>query len=508
MCSIAGVYWFNKANSPKDDGLYKMTEQALSVLVNRGPDESSLATVSENCVLAGNRLAIRGGINRGSMPFRHNGNVLFYNGEIYNYKKWNSKAVSDGEVLLPLYEDKKHNAFVELDGEFAISLWDNKEGALYLVRDFFGTKPLYFSLNKDRLLWASSASAINAMEKHSFCSAVKGPTYKHALDVQEPYTSFNGVWLVPPGHFLKVDKGGAKLFCYNLWPEYGGNTIDTKECFEALSESLKTRVDFDGVVGIPMSGGIDSGIIAFMADKLKIRYQIFSLVEIFGKKTEETDVILDRVSRLKNCEKVTLIKFGEEEYRKALSEIFLKDYYDSERFGGGDLLMHAVFDAMHKEKIRVAIDGSGGDELFHGYKFHDDFKSVHGWPKNWKNTNYFYSLYTTLLDYTSKSDRAGAHFSIEARYPYQNVKLMHASLKLKFSDVLKWPLRKFLLENVDYGIPTDIDRYGKYGFSVKNKDINEVISDMQLAWCKSNGLTTLSRKSPLKFPFRMGNKLI
>lgn len=507
MCSIAGVYWFNRSTNPKEDELYKMAEKALAVLANRGPDESSLVAVNKSCILAGNRLIIRGSINQGSMPFNHDGNTLFYNGEIYNYKQWNSKAISDGEVILPLYKDKKQNAFVELDGEFAISLWDNKEECLYLVRDFFGTKPIYFSLNEDRLLWASSASAINAMEKHAFCSTVKGPTYKHAFDVQEPYTSFKGIWLIPPGHFLKVNKNGAKLFCYNLWSEYKGETVDTKECFKALSESLETRMDFDGVMGIPMSGGIDSGIIAFMADKLKVKYQIFSLVEVFGQKTEETEAILSRVGRLKNCEKVNLIKFGEKEYQKALSEIFLPDYYDSERFGNGDLLMHAVFDAMHKEKIKVAIDGSGGDELFHGYKFHEDYRPVPGWPENWKNTNYFYSLYTTLLDYTSKSDRAGAHFSIEARYPYQNAKLMQASLKLKFSDVLKWPLRKFLLENLDYGAPTDIDKHGKYGFSIKNKKISEIISDMQSAWCKHNGLVALSEEPPLKFPFQMGIKL-
>jgi len=503
MCSIAGAYWFGE-DKPESQELTNMVEGALQVLRRRGPDESSVLAVDQNCVMGGNRLIIRGGPGRGSMPFKDGNDVLYYNGEIYNYPKWNEKVASDGEVLLPLYNQDKYRAFNQLDGEFAIAIWDDKDESVILARDQFGTKPLYFSLNDRRLLYASSASAINSMERHDFCKSVKGPAYQHTYAVQEPYTSYRGIWQVPPGHFLVINKNEAKLFCYNKWDEYVGDSKDTGECFAALKNSLETRMDYPETMGIPMSAGVDSGIIAFTADKLKKRYHIFSLIEIFGQRTDEADHIERRINRLKGCEGVTLIKFGEEQYQKALKDMFQGDYYDSEKFDNGNLLMHAVFDAMKKENIRVVIDGSGGDELFHGYKFHNDFKPVAGWPKPWHTTNYFYGLYTTLLDYTSKSDRAGAHFSMEARYPFQNVALMKAALKLETADLLKWPLRKYLVEEVNYGTPTETDLKGKYGFSIKNKDKKTMIEDMTRSWCHARGLVELPTSAPLKFPFKMG----
>lgn len=506
MCSIAGAFWFDSSSKPDIDKLNYLVKSALEVLINRGPDESSISEVSNNCVIGGNRLIIRGCPGSGSMPFRYNKNRLFYNGEIYNYKSWDSKAASDGEVILPLFDQYQYSVFEKLDGEFAIALWDDDSKTLILARDQFGTKPLYFSLDEHRLLFASSASAINRIEKHDFCQTVKGPTYKHSYAVQEPYTSYRGIWQIPPGHFLITNKNGANLFCYNQWPEYQGTTSNTKECFDTLKNSLMSRMDYEQTIGIPMSGGIDSGIIAFMAEKMNKKYQIFSVIEIFGQRTDEADSIEERINRLKKPEKVNLIKFGENEYLKALEEIFLDDYYDSEKFDNGNLLMHAVFDTMNANNIRVAIDGSGGDELFHGYKFHDDFKPVSGWPKPWKKTKYFYSLYTTLLDYTAKSDRAGAHFSIEARYPFQNVNLMKAALKLTNSEKLKWPLRKFLLEEVEYGQPLDIDVNGKFGFSIKNKDKVKMIQDMTESWCKERGIKSLPKTKPLEFPFAMNRQ--
>src|SRR5262245_49190943 len=102
MCSIAGVYWFG-SNRPKTEKLEQMVERALSSLTTRGPDESSISAVQNNCVLGGNRLIIRGGPGKGSMPFISDGCVMYYNGEIYNYTDWTQNAISDGEVILPLY---------------------------------------------------------------------------------------------------------------------------------------------------------------------------------------------------------------------------------------------------------------------------------------------------------------------------------------------------------------------------------------------------------------------
>jgi len=240
MCSIAGVYWF-KNNKEKEKQSGNQIQQSLEFLRRRGPDESSYITVRDNCVMGGNRLIIRGSKDDGSLPFKYNNDVLYYNGEIYNYREWDPEASSDGKVILPLYRELGLKAFSKLDGEFALSLWGDKNEQLLLVRDPFGTKPIYFSLNNERLLWASSASAINDMEKHSFCAPIKGPTYRHSYAVQEPYTSYSGIWLIPPGHFLVVDRDGPRLYCYNLWQEHSMDSIDLTEMFSALEHSLISR---------------------------------------------------------------------------------------------------------------------------------------------------------------------------------------------------------------------------------------------------------------------------
>lgn len=505
MCSIAGIYWLDK----KFAGIQSINakvENAVRLLKNRGPDQSSFCRVADNCVMGGNRLIIRGDNEKGVMPFVNSNNVMFYNGEIYNFRSFNENIETDGEIVLPLYEELGNNCFSKLDGEFAISIWDDSNQSIILARDPFGTKPLYFSLDDKCLMWASSASAINEMEKHEYCASTKGPNYYITMSVQEPYTSYKNIWLIPPGHYLVVNKSGAKLYCYNMWNEYTNESDDITELCKILDQSITSRLEHTDVIGIAMSGGIDSGIIAFLANKLDIRFHIFSVVEMFGEKTPETDSILERVKRLKNAEDVTLLKCNTEQFDKALDEVFLPNYYDSEKYDTGIITMHTVMDAMKKAGIRVAIDGTGGDELFHGYTNRDEFRPVDGWPMPWKQNNYFYSLFSSLIDFTAKTDRAGGYFSIETRFPYQNVDLMKAALKLKYSNQLKWPLRKFLLEHLEYGEPTDMDINRKVGFGIGNQDWYTICNLLKKKWCAMNGLNNLPSTPPIKFPFKMGIK--
>src|SRR5947207_2212720 len=117
-------------------------------------------------------------------------------------------------------------------------------------------------------MWASSASAINAMEKHRKCARVVSSVSQHTTSMQQPYTSFSGIWLVPPGHVLTANKSGVELHCYHSWSEVSAMSKNPAKVFRVLEHSVKTRMDYSGVIGIPVSGGIDSGILAFSADKL------------------------------------------------------------------------------------------------------------------------------------------------------------------------------------------------------------------------------------------------
>lgn len=505
MCGIAGAYWWDSTR-PSDSLLEDAVRRALGVIQARGPDESSTSVIGRGCVMGGNRLIIRGGHGIGTMPFRSAETLVYYNGEFYDYRELDAQAHSDGEIVIPVYEAAGVAGFEWLDGEFAIALWDDRRQELLLVRDQFGTKPLYFSLDDRRLLWGSSASAINAIESHPFCAAEKSSVYTSTYSVQEPYTSFSGIWSVPPGHALAVSAGRTRLVAYHSWNDATLECDDYQTIVPALQASLRKRMDYAGTIGIPLSAGIDSGIIAFMAEALGVRYQTFSVVEMFGRRTPESQGIIERSRRLKNAEAITFLKCDRNEYERALDEMFSPDYYDSERFDGGSVATNVVFNAMRDAGIRVALDGTGGDELFHGYRFRENFRRPKHWPHSWRHTNYFYSLYTSLLDYTGKADRAGAHFSIECRYPYQSLDLARQALRMQIRPVHKWPLRQFLLRETGYGPALPADTTAKYGFSLENFDTDRVVCDMQRAWCRANSLSLLPSARPVRFPFVLGRR--
>jgi asparagine synthase (glutamine-hydrolysing) len=505
VCSIVGAWW--RFAPPPSGTMAAMMEGALALLQRRGPDERTWQSVSSRCVMGGNRLIIRGGPGQGSMPFVAGKRLAYYNGELYNYRGWAPQAVSDGEALLPAFDSHGPAAFRHLDGEFAVAIYDGETDSVVLARDSFGCKPLYFSFDGQRLLWASSANAIRHMAPHPFCAAVHGPNHRGSGVPQEPYTSFAGIWQVPPGHVLIASPGGVALHAYNQWPDATLDQDDPSEVFALLEQSLTQRLEHTGTVAIPLSGGIDSGIIAFMADRLGVPYHIFSVVEMMGQPTSEAPYILERLKRLKRPTGVTLLACNDAEVAAALHDIYRPEYYEGEHFDSSNLPMHTVMQAVQQAGLRVVVDGTGADEIFHGYENMYKYQPLPDWPQPWQRTHNYYGVFTTLLAFTAKSDRAGAFFSLETRYPYQSADLLRASLRLRLGSLPKWPLRRFLMERLDYGPPTPLDLHGKEGFSLQRvpKDVQE--ATMQRVWCQANGLDALPSAPPKPFPFIMGQPL-
>jgi asparagine synthetase B (glutamine-hydrolysing) len=150
------------------------------------------------------------------------------------------------------------------------------------------------------------------------------------------------------------------------------------------------------------------------------------------------------------------------------------------------------------------VDGTGGDEVFHGYRFRDDFAEIQEWPTSWINTPQYYSIYSTLLDYTAKAEKSGAFYSIESRFPYQSARLLNAAMKLPLTSSLKWPLRKFLAEELsNYGSLSEIDKTKKYGFSLKNRNKDYLLDRYRRAWAYARPVTS-PLVEPKPFPFKIG----
>lgn len=300
-----GVYRFPGTTCGYEDRAE--VELGLSALQRRGPDQSFTQQVHERCVLGGNRLIIRGDHHQGRMPFVAGPVTGCYNGEIYNSHAY-TESEADGDALLPAYERHGVALGSYLDAEFALSIWDSATASLLLSRDPFGTKLLFFAFDPDRLVWASSARVVARILKRGLCTVERGPAYQHTYAGQEPYTSFQAVWSVPPGHALVVRGRSVTLTSNPGWPN--SPVVPTQTVPIALWESLRRRMTHDGTVAIPMSAGVDSGILAFAAERLGVRYHVFSVTRVFGVETAESPFIEQRLARLHSA-KVTLLDCSE-----------------------------------------------------------------------------------------------------------------------------------------------------------------------------------------------------
>jgi asparagine synthetase B (glutamine-hydrolysing) len=199
-----------------------------------------------------------------------------------------------------------------------------------------------------------------------------------------------------------------------------------------------------------------------------------------------------------------MLDCDEEAFSSACYTIYKPGYYATERFDTSTAPTDMLHRAIAASGIRVAVDGTGGDEIFHGYRFRDDFRAIPEWPRSWLNTPQYYSIYSTLLDYTAKAEKSGAFYSVESRFPYQSSRLFKAAMKLPRTRSLKWPLRKFLADELpDYGKLTDIDKNGKYGFSLKNKDKHYLLDRLLQAWANARPITSPVTE-PKPFPFKIG----
>src|SRR5262249_7745742 len=176
------------------------------------------------------------------------------------------RSRSDTEVIVHLYEDKQVGVIDELDGQFAFGLWDGTRRRLLLVRDRMGKKPLYYTVNDGRLLFASEVKALlghpDVARRLDFVALNQYLTFSN---VPEPRTMFEGIRKLPAGHYLTCDEAGT-VTVERYWSPLDGNSwtvpADSREVIDRVRdlvhEAVRKRLMADVPVGALLSGGIDS----------------------------------------------------------------------------------------------------------------------------------------------------------------------------------------------------------------------------------------------------------
>jgi len=380
MCGICGKV-------VKDAGRPLPSELAAAMcrkLAHRGPDDGG-TYAGKGVVLGHRRLAVIDLSPEAAQPlFNEDGTlVLVMNGEIYNHVELRNelkthghrfRTRSDSEVLLHLYEEHGRECLVRMEGMFAFALWDAGKRVLFAARDRLGQKPFYFAFREGDLTFASEIEAL--LEDRTVPREVNRRAVFDYLSlgyVPPPHTGFVHVQALPPAHSLTWRDGRVEIRPF--WkPSY--RTLDFIGAEEEVEEKLREhvhrsvalRLQADVEVGIFLSGGMDSSVVAAEAScERDGRIKAFS-VSFPDRRYDETGYAAE-TARFLGLEHVILpVSPNVPEILPVLARRY------GDLFGDSSCIPTYCISQAAAAHVKVALSGDGGDELFGGYNRYRAFK--------------------------------------------------------------------------------------------------------------------------------------
>lgn len=376
MCGIAGFL-----GSGDRDVLEKMTNR----LSHRGPDGVGLHAEPDAPVFLGHRRLAIVDLVTGTQPMwneTHDVCVIF-NGEIYNHLELRrdleacghrfASAGSDTEVLVHGWEEWGEDLPRRLNGMFAFAIWDRRCGQLFIARDRFGEKPLYYAADGSRFAFASelAALAMHPDVSESLDSRALAKFFAYGY-IPAPHALYEGCRKLPGGHSLTVSLPGLAVAQRPYWsfaldPDPSLERADENALADELQSLLTTaarrRLMSDVPVGVFLSGGIDSSVIlaALSKDHAGLPFHTFTIG--FTEKSFDESVHARTVAtHLKSDHNERVLDFDR---ARALIPEVLGNM--DEPLGDASILPTSLLCGFAREKVTVALSGDGGDELFAGY---------------------------------------------------------------------------------------------------------------------------------------------
>lgn len=371
MCGVAGVVALDGHSIPH---LTERLRVMSDLVAHRGPDgEGSWTNDGRSVGLTHRRLSIIDQSAGGRQPMSSGSQTVSHNGEIYNYLELrkelgmqNFRTQTDTETILRGWESWGENVVDHLRGMFAFALWDEQTHSLFLARDRFGIKPMYYYVSAERRLYfASEAKAILP-----FLPQIKTDSdgLRDYLVFQQPLegkTLFEGINELPAAHTLTVTEGG-EIGVSRYWEViYGrdfqkGDKEFIEETASVLQESIDLHLRADVPIGAYISGGIDSSLIASLAAKRIpiLGFNGFSSPDGFDERPHARAAAAASGIELLESE-VTV-----EDARTSLEKVIY--HLDYPVAGPGSLPQYVV-SGLAAQHRKVVLGGQGGDEIFGGY---------------------------------------------------------------------------------------------------------------------------------------------
>ena len=467
MCGIVGIY--NKSGNLPSDVSSDFLKKSLLKMYRRGPDDQKYILLDHHFGSGFARLAIRDLSKNGMQPMQTDckNYTISFNGEIYNtdlllhnLKQYNVnfKSTSDTEILL---YHIKYFGFVrtikKLDGIFAISFYNHVKTELYIARDRAGVKPLYIYNDDTNLIFSSNYNQVinNPFVSNRVVSRAGLSAFLKLGYIPSNYGLYENSFLLPQGSFVRVVK--SKFDKPTLFYEYeeSSSSRENKNLKDVIKKSIFSQLVSDVKVGTFLSGGIDSSLVSFFANKKKIK--AFNIA--FSDNKYDESKIAKQIA-LKNKIELDSTVFNDASSKELLLEN-IEAF--SEPFSDFSSLPTLLLSKFAKQYVTVALSGDGGDELYYGY----DRNRKYGSQAELLTSSYIYKIYKIICS-----------------------KLFNTPLKLPVYEILSDPNKVIMESNFINGIKT----FGKKIMPSIQEDINlNLLSNKKIR--SSHDFLSLLRKN-------------
>ena len=372
MCGIAGhVSFGGSANVPA-------VEKVTAALHHRGPDDHGIWQSSDGiCALGHRRLSIIDLSPLGHQPMidPDTGNVIVFNGEIYNFQALRAdleaggdrfRSNSDTEVILALYRRHGVECLSRLRGMFAFAVWDNAKRHLFIARDRVGKKPLHYAASTNGIAFASELHPLSRFPRIDRSIDIEAlELYLQLQSVPAPWTIYRGIRKLPPAHYAIVDSSGLRTERYWNVDYRSKRKLSDDEAIEGLEEKLteavRLRMISDVPLGALLSGGVDSSVIVALMSRLSNQpVRTFSI----GFEEEAFNELPYAKQAAEICETVHLPKIVSADVEAMLPSI-ARHY--GEPYADSSAIPSFHVSRVAREQVTVVLNGDGGDELLGGY---------------------------------------------------------------------------------------------------------------------------------------------
>jgi asparagine synthase (glutamine-hydrolysing) len=372
MCGIYGMIALSGRQLRHPESLDSMGE----ALCHRGPDGHAVFT-SAAAAIGTERLRIIDLHERADQPFAAPNSQVWLecNGEIYNastiramFPDYPYRSQSDVETIIPLYLQDGTAAIPQLDGMFGLAIWDSRTRALVLARDRAGEKPLFYSRLDGEIWFASELQSLlrnPEIDRTIDREALAG--YLRLGYVPEPLTMFRSIRRVPAGTFIRFREGSEELTRY--W-DPGAFAVEPRRSGPATAElrtlmeaAVTKQVISDVPVGVFISGGLDSSILATLAARVIGAGRVHTFSARFAEASFDESDVAARLAATLRTQHVP-VPTDEDTLREALTAVVTRI---AEPLADPAILPTFLLARAARQHVKVILSGEGADELFGGY---------------------------------------------------------------------------------------------------------------------------------------------